>query len=162
MSLGLKRDYRFHQGYYKPKYPSKYIGKEPPIYRSGIELKFFKFCDDSDNVIKWSSEPLGIPYFDPIANRHRKYYVDNFVEIKEGNVVKRYLIEIKAIKDTKKPERKKGKKKSSLLFEEATFTTNMCKWISANQFCKDNKMEFLLLGYSIKNGFESIPLNLNK
>lgn len=162
MSLGLKRDYRFHQGYYKPKYPSKYIGKEPPIYRSGIELKFFKFCDDSDNVVKWSSEPLGIPYFDPIANRHRKYYVDNFVEIKEGNIIKRYLIEIKSIKETKKPVKSKGKKKSSLLFEEATFTTNMCKWISANQFCKDNKMEFLLLGYSIKNGFESIPLNLNK
>jgi hypothetical protein len=160
VTLGLKKDKRFHQGYYKAKNPSKYIGKEVPIYRSGIELKFFKFCDDNPNVTKWSSEPFAIPYFDVVQNKHRKYYVDNYVEIKEGTVTKKYLIEIKDIKETKKPSSKKGKRKATILFEESRYATNMCKWSSASKFCKDNKLEFLLLGYSQKDGFQSIPLNL--
>lgn len=160
MSLGLKKDKRFHQGFYKAKFPQKYIGKEVPIYRSGIELKFFKFCDDNPNVLKWSSEPFPIPYFDVVSNKWRKYYIDNYVEIKEGAVTKKYLIEIKDIKETRKPAAKKGKRKASLLFEESRYATNMCKWTAASQFCKDNKFEFLLLGHSQKEGFQSIPLNL--
>lgn len=159
MSLGLKRDSRFHQGIYKPKNPNKYIGNTPPIFRSSIELKFFKFCDDNTNVISWSSENIIIPYFDSVTNKWRKYYVDNFVKIQEGNNIKKYLIELKDIKATKKPESKRGKKKANLLFEEATYKTNLCKWNFAKKFCKDHNMEFLLLGYSNKNGFESVPLN---
>ena len=160
MSLGLKRDKRFHQGYYRPKNAEKYIGKVQPIYRSGIELKFFKFCDDNPNITKWSSENIVIPYYDKVTNKWRKYYVDNFVEIREGNAIKKYLIELKDIKETKRPEAKRGKKKSTLLYEQATYETNMCKWSFANKFCKDHKMEFLLFGYSLNKGFEAVKLNL--
>lgn len=160
MSLGLLKDKRFHQGYYKPKYPEKYIGKVQPIYRSGIELKFFKFCDDNPNVLKWSSENIVIPYYDEVTKKNRKYYIDNFVEIKEGNTTKKYLIELKDIKETRKPDTKSKKKKSTLLYEQATWITNNCKWKYANKFCRENGMEFLLLGYSKKDGFESIQLNL--
>lgn len=158
--LGLKRDKRFHQGYYKPRNPEKYTGKGPIIYRSGLELKFMKFCDDSTNVIAWASEPVPIPYFDTVQGKWRNYYIDNFVEIKEGNIIKKYLIEIKDKKETKKPEMKKGKRKTTILYEQATFQTNCCKWRFAKKFCDDHGMEFLLLGYSLKDGFEAISLNL--
>lgn len=156
MGLGLKRDNRFHQGFYNPKSPEKYSGKEIPIYRSGIELKFFKFCDDNPNVVKWSSEPFPIPYFDNVTHKWRKYYIDNFVEILEGNIIKKYLIEIKDIKEARPPTKRKGKKKTTILFENARYETNKCKWSFAMKFCKEHKMEFLLLGYSLKNGFEKV------
>lgn len=159
MSLGLKRDFRFKQGFYKPKNPLKYIGTGGPIYRSGIELKFFKFCDDNPNVLKWSSENISIPYFDKTTNKWRRYYVDNYVEIVEGNVIKKYLIELKDIKETRKPEPKKGKRKTTILYEQNTYQTNMCKWSFANTFCKEHNMEFMLLGHSQKHGFEHIKLN---
>lgn len=161
MSLGLKRNPKFHQGFFNPKNPDKYVGREIPIYRSGIELKFFQFCDDNANVLKWSSENIIIPYYDPVQKKVRKYYVDNFVEIKEGNEVKKYVIEIKDLKATKEPEPKKHKRKATLLYEQTTWITNsQGKWPAAMKFCKDNGFEFLLLGYSQSNGFERVPLSL--
>ena len=73
-------------------------------YRSGLELKFFRFCDNSSNVLKWGSENIVVPYKNPLDNRHHKYYVDNFVVIKEGKEIKKYLVEIKPYKQTKKPQ----------------------------------------------------------
>ena len=35
----------FKQGYYKPKYPQKYRGEGPIIYRSSWERKFCYWCD---------------------------------------------------------------------------------------------------------------------
>lgn len=161
MSFGLVPNPNFHQGFYKPKNPEKYIGKEPPIYRSGIELKFFGFCDDNPNVLRWSSENIIIPYYDPVQKKARRYYVDNFVEIKEGTEIKRYLIEIKDIKATKEPEPKRGKKKAALLYEQTTWITNtQGKWPAAIKFCKEHGFEFLLLGYSQSKGFERVPLSL--
>ena len=154
--LGLKKDPRFKQGFYRPKHPDKVIGNDPIIYRSGIELKFFRFLDDNPNVIKWASEPIPIKYFDTARNKWRKYYVDNFVKIKEGKETKDYLIEIKDIKETKKPENKRGKKKKNLLYEQKTFETNCCKWAFAEKFCKEHDMSFLLLGHSKKEGFVKI------
>jgi|TARA_R110002110_G_scaffold248495_5_gene464682 hypothetical protein len=159
-SLGLKRNPKFKQGYYKPIDPSKVIGNTPIIYRSGIELKFFRFLDTNPNVIKWMSEPFAIPYYDSVQRKQRRYYVDNYVEILEGKILKKYLIEIKDIKETKKPNPKSKKKKTTLIYEQMRWCNNNDKWVSANKFCKDHNMEFLLIGHSNKNGFESISLNL--
>ena len=153
MSLGLKRDKRFHQGYYRLKNPSKYIGKEIPIYRSGIELKFFNWLDNNDNVLEWVSEGIVIPYKDNIKKCWRKYYTDAYVKIKEGDTIKQYIVEIKDIKETQKPNPKSKKKKSVLLFEQCRYETNKCKFYYASEFCKKNNMEFLLLGFSKKDGF---------
>jgi hypothetical protein len=83
--LGLNKNPKFKQGYYKPLNPQKYIGKAPIIYRSGLELKFMRWCDKTDTIQKWSSESIVIPYFDTIKKTQRKYYIDNYVEILEGN-----------------------------------------------------------------------------
>ncbi len=64
-SLPLKRDKRFNQGIYRPKNADKFIG-ETAIFRSGLELKFFRFCDNNPNVVKWGSENIVIPYYDTL------------------------------------------------------------------------------------------------
>ena len=156
MPLPLKRDKRFHQGFYNPRNPQKYIGTGQIIYRSSIEAKFMRFCDDNPNVIKWGSENVIVEYYDTILQKKRKYYVDNFVVIKEGNVLKKYLIEIKPLSQTKKPIDTKKRKKAHLLYEQCAFETNMCKWKTANEYAKNIGAEFLLLAYSEKKGWERI------
>lgn len=143
--LPLKRDKRFRQGIYKPKHPEKFIGKYA-IYRSGLECKFFQFCDNNPNVVRWGSENIKIPYVSKIDNRWHTYYVDNYVEIMEGKILMKYLVEIKPFKQTKKPEAKQGKKKSSLLYEQTQWIINHeSKWPAAQKFCKDRGWKFLIL-----------------
>jgi hypothetical protein len=143
--LPLKRDKRFRQGIYTPKNPKKYMGKTA-IYRSGLECKFFMFCDNNPNVLKWGSENVIVPYVSKIDGKWHKYYVDNYVEILEGTTVAKYLIEIKPYKQTLKPESKQGKKKSSLLYEQTQWIINHeGKWPAAMQFCKNRGWKFLIL-----------------
>lgn len=155
----LKRNPKFHQGYFKPNFPSKYIGKELPIYRSGIEKKFFLFLDNNPKVLRWSSEPFPIPYFDSVKNKNRNYYIDAYVEILEGREVKRYLVELKDHKETKKPDPKSKKKKSALIFEQLTYETNCCKWRFAITFAEQHQCEFLLISHSQNDGFLPVKLD---
>ena len=157
--LPLRRDKRYKQGYFKPLNISKYIGSDVPIYRSGIELKFFKFCDNNPNVIRWSSENVKIPYRDDVLKKDRMYYVDNFVEIREGNSIKKYLVELKDHKETVKPNPNSKKKKTTLIYEQCQWITNNCKWKSAIKFCEKYNLEFLLLAHSEKDGFMPVKLD---
>lgn len=143
--LPLKRDSRFKQGYYKCINPSKYIGKGDIIYRSGLELKFMLWCDKTDTIVKWSSESVIIPYYDSFQKKHRKYYIDNFVEIQEGNIIKRYLVEIKPHKQTIEPKTTKGKRKANLLYEKIMYQNNCDKWKFAKDFAKKHDMEFIII-----------------
>lgn len=145
-NLPLNKNPKYKQGYYKPINESKYIGKGPIVYRSGLELKFFIFLDKNINVIKWSSESIPIPYFDPIKRCQRKYYVDNYVEILEGDITKKYLIEVKPYKQTLEPKAGKGKKKTHLIYETAQWITNsQGKWPACKEFAKQHGMEFIII-----------------
>jgi len=159
MPLPLNKNPRFHQGYYKTIHTEKYIGKELPIFRSGIEREFFIFLDKNPNVLRWSSESIVIPYFDAVKLKNRKYYIDNYVEIKEGNIIKKYLIELKDHKETKKPNPKSKQKRSTKLYNECQWITNNCKWKYAVEFAKKNNCEFLLLAHSKKDGFLPVKLD---
>jgi hypothetical protein len=151
MSLALKRDHRFRQGFFKPKNPEKCLNKEC-VYRSGLELSFFQFCDNNPNVIQWGSENVVVEYFDSLQKKNRKYYVDNYVKIKEGNIVKKYLVEIKPFKQTQPPKEGKRRKKSSLLYEHVQWRNNCDKWAFAKAFAKKHGMEFLILTEKEING----------
>ena len=114
--------------------PQPLVGTKA-TYRSGLELKFFRFCDNSPNVLKWGSENVIIPYRSPLDNRAHKYYVDNLVIIKEDEQIKKYLVEIKQYKQTKKPQTK-YRKKSHLIYEQRAYITNQAKWEAARDYCK--------------------------
>jgi len=143
--LGLNKNSKFKQGYYKCINPIKYIGKGPIVYRSGLELKFMLWCDKTDTIIKWSSESIVIPYYDSVQHKDRKYYVDNYVEILEGDITKKYLIEIKPHKQTLQPVTTKGKRKASLLYEQLQWVNNTDKWKFAKEFAKKHGMEFIII-----------------
>ncbi len=94
---------RYHQGFFQPTNPDKYKSIDKKIiYRSSLELKFCEFCDKSPRVLKWVSEPFGIPYFHPFkkddSNRpiQNNYYPDYYIEmVVAENKVETYLIEVK-------------------------------------------------------------------
>ena len=84
----------YKQGYYKPKFPLKYRGGDPIIYRSSWERKFCHWCDHNEDVIYWISEPFSIPYFSLLDNKWHKYYPDFFFKMKKGDTTQEYVVEI--------------------------------------------------------------------
>jgi len=141
--MNLQKNNKYRQGVFTPVNKDKFLGTTA-IYRSGLELKFMRFCDNNPNVIKWGSENVVIPYISPLDGRAHKYYVDNFVIIKEGDQIKKYLIEIKPSKQTIPPVTK-YKKKEHLIYEQSMFVKNQAKWQAATAFCKKKGLEFLIL-----------------
>lgn len=136
---------RYTQGIFRPKNPSKYIGKETPVYRSGWECKFFRWCDDNPNILEWASEAVVIPYINPLDNKTHRYHTDGVVIIKEGDKITKYLIEIKPSSQTVAPVASKRKKQRTLLYETQQWVTNTAKWKAAQQWCDRNKFKFLIL-----------------
>lgn len=141
--MSLRQSSKYRQGVFIPVNKEKFLGTKA-IYRSGLELKFMRFCDNNPNVIKWGSENVVIPYISPLDGRAHRYFVDNFVVIKEGNCVKKYLIEIKPSKQTLPPATK-YKKKDHLLYEQTMYLKNQAKWQAAAEFCKKKGLEFLII-----------------
>ncbi len=134
---------KWRQGIFVPNNQDKFIGTKA-TYRSGLELKFFRFCDNSANVLKWGSENVIIPYRSPLDNRAHKYFVDNLVIIKEDDQIKKYLVEIKPYKQTKKPQTK-YRKKSHLIYEQRAYITNQAKWSAAREYCKKCGYTFIII-----------------
>ena len=71
-----------YKGRFKPKNISKYKGDPTKvIYRSLWELRFMRWCDQRDSVLKWASEEVIIPYRSPIDGRRHRYFPDFWVKI---------------------------------------------------------------------------------
>jgi hypothetical protein len=143
----IRRDKRWKQGLYTPRYPEKYLGNVNEIfYRSSWELNAFKMLDGNPNVIGWASEEIAIPYAKPMVKGNHLYYInsiyypDLYVEYNdaEGNFV-RELIEIKPHKQTK-PSRARNYSKK--LNENYTFQVNKHKWEAAVAWCEKRNIKF--------------------
>ena len=111
------------QGYYKAKNPDKYIGDtELIIFRSSWEFGLCKYCDMSPSVLRWSSEPVSIPYFDRVSkleecaklgldpNNPSNWEVKNYntdfwfeTDRGEGEETEKIFVEIKPSYKLKKP-----------------------------------------------------------
>lgn len=105
-----------NQGYFHPVNESKYIGDVTKIiFRSGWEFKFLQFCDVNDNIIRYSSEAVQVPYIDPFDKKVHRYYIDMFIEMRcsDGSIAK-WLLEIKPDKYTKIPLPPKKKTKKAI------------------------------------------------
>jgi hypothetical protein len=139
----FKKDPRYTQGIFVPRNKEKFLGSKA-IYRSSLELRFMKFCDNNQNVVKWGSENVVIPYLNPLDGKIHRYFVDNFVQIKEGDKIKRYLVEIKPSKQLSPPTTK-YRKKSNLIYEQTMYITNQAKWQAARDWCNKKGLEFIIL-----------------
>jgi hypothetical protein len=129
---------------YEPKNPEKYVGNPNNIIcRSNWERKFCKYLDDNDNIIRWSSEEIKIPYISTIDKQVHQYYPDFVFEAKKEEKIETFMIEIKPKKQTIQPLPRKNKR--AYLNECITFETNTCKWKAATAYCQDKGWTFKIL-----------------
>ena len=131
---------------YKPTNPQKYTGNPNNIIcRSSWERKFCQWCDRKDNVISWASEEISIPYVSPKDNRIHRCYPDFLIKVKEyNNKIQTYVVEVKPKKQTLPPKPRKRITKS-YIYECTTYAVNQAKWKAANEFCKDNRINFKIV-----------------
>jgi hypothetical protein len=141
---------KFRQGYYKPENLEKYTGDPTKIiYRSSWEYKFCRYCDLTPEIIKWSSEPFPIQYFDPIQQKQRSYFVDFYIRVKtRDEKEKDYLVEVKPKAKLRPPilEAKKtlkNVKEYNYLMEE--FINNKAKKDAAEEFAKKINYKYMIV-----------------
>ena len=135
-----------YKGRYTVKNPKKYVGDiSKVIYRSSWELRCMNYFDQNENVLKWSSEELAIPYISPIDKRWHRYYPDFVIQVlDEQKRVKTIMIEVKPEKQTRPPQPRKRTTKRYIQ-EVKDWGINSSKWIAAREYCADRKWEFKIL-----------------
>jgi hypothetical protein len=141
----LNRHSKYTQGFYKPMFPSKYVGDTSNIvYRSGLELKYYKFFDFNPAILEWKCEEIVIPYFNPCDNKIHRYFVDVWIKYKtKKNEIKQAIIEIKPLAQVKRPVEKKNRR--TYVQEVNTYITNVAKWEAATEAAENTGMEFKIL-----------------
>lgn len=126
MSLG-----KFAKGIYKVKNVEKYLGNKAPVYRSGWEFTFCTFCDNNPSILEWSSEPVKIPYRDPLTGKATVYVPDFLIVYVDKNMKKHVeLIEIKPSKQTFREQVGKNP------YDQAQYVKNMAKWAVAREWAR--------------------------
>ena len=131
---------------YTPLNEEKYIGKELPVCRSSWENTFCHWCDTNPDIVKWGSEALQIPYYDPIKKKNRRYFPDFLLRIKDKDGKEtNHLVEIKPYKETIPPVITKGKSEKTIIHEATAYITNQAKWKAAITHCKKHNLEFKIL-----------------
>ena len=100
--------------------------------------------DSNSGVIKWSSEELPIPYFDPSTNRRRRYFVDFVVTVKTANGTLTQLVEIKPSAQCV-PPKVPQKKTRRFINEMLTWGTNQAKWKAAEEYAADRGWKFKVI-----------------
>jgi hypothetical protein len=133
------------KGTYKPINSEKCKNPNLIVYRSSLELKFMIWCDKNTRVLEWGSENVVVPYVSPVDGKIHRYFVDMYVKIKEKDVVRKYLVEIKPARQTQPPKPSKRKKTSTVIYENATWQINLAKWEAAKQFAKKYNMDFIII-----------------
>jgi hypothetical protein len=156
----------YHQGYFRPANLSKYKGDPTQIiFRSEWERKFCAWCDMHPNIIKWSSEPVAIPYINPCAklvngvyqSAMHNYYVDFFVTIQKENAQESWLIEIKpgmqvptsdqilrVSKMLNEEKNRTDKKIRRYNNELKTLLVNRAKFLAAKKFAEQRGCKFAI------------------
>lgn len=130
---------KFESGIFTPANPEKYKGPNPPRYRSSWELTFMRMADRHPNIVSWASEPIKIPYMNPLT-RKLSVYVPDFLMVYKDKHGKQHqdLIEVKPAKETHLSEaRSQG--------DKLRYAVNMSKWQAAAIFCKKHGLEFKVI-----------------
>jgi len=131
---------KFSQGLFKLKNPEKYMGNKTPIYRSGWEFTVMTFCDNNPAIQQWSSEPLKIPYRDPLTGKNTVYVPDFLVSYLDKFQKKHVeLWEIKPAKHTLKERVGKNP------YDQAQYVKNQAKWASASAWCQQQGIKFRII-----------------
>lgn len=129
-------------------------------YRSGYELKIYRYLDLNPNVVRWGAEFIEIPYtkrsvkktkwgeYQWTESSHR-YYPDVYYELKKSDgSISKVLAEIKPYSETKQPVLSKSATKKQLEnFEYSMnlWNANMYKWKQAIEYSSNREMKFVII-----------------
>jgi len=128
-----------YKGRFSPKNPHKYKGDPTDIiYRSSWERSVFKWCDDSPEIVGWSSEEIVIPYRCKTDKEVHRYFVDLHIQFANGKTL---LVEIKP-KSQAVPPQKRTKVTKAYLGEVFRWAKNESKWRAAEQYAADRGWTF--------------------
>lgn len=128
-----------NKGVFTPQFPSKYTGEYPIIYRSSWELEFMRYCDLHPGVMEWASEPVKIPYKNPLKGTQTVYVPDFLVTyMKAGGGKSTKLIEIKPMHEAMEAHARNSQ-------DVAIRTKNEAKWGAATQWAGRRGIDFLVL-----------------
>ena len=135
-----------YRGKYYPSFPRKYKGDQTNIiYRSLWERKFMVYCDKNAKILEWGSEEIALPYISPHDSRVHRYFPDFYIKVQENTgKIKRYLIEVKPLKQTTKPKKPKRQTKGYIR-EAFEYARNQAKWKAAREYCADRMWEFKVI-----------------
>lgn len=126
-------------GTYRPANPRKYAGRMPIVWRSTWELRVMQFFDRHPGVLKWASEPVAIPYTDPVTRRGAFYWPDFIVEyVDSAGRRHREIIEVK-------PAREAGLTEARDPETRAEIARNHAKWRAAAEWARRHRMGFRVL-----------------
>jgi len=103
------------------------------------------YCDTNQNVLEWGSEEIVLPYRSPVDNKIHRYFPDFYIKVQEATGrIKKYLIEIKPLRQCSPPPKPKRQTKK-YLGEAYEYAKNQAKWAAAREYCKDRMWEFKVL-----------------
>lgn len=130
---------KFAQGGYVIRNAAKYVGRGEPRYRSSWEWAFMNFCDTNENIMQWASEPVRIPYRNPLTGKMTTYVPDFIVTYKgPNNTLRAELIEIKPRSQSLIEEKQSQR-------DRAQVAINYAKWDQATKWAKANGMTFRVI-----------------
>jgi hypothetical protein len=128
-----------YRGKFTPKNKDKYVGDYTNItYRSLWERNTFRWIDANNDIVKWNSEEVVIPYRCATDNKMHRYFIDLWFKTKDG---KTYIIEIKPKSQTT-PPKSPARRTRKYISEAMTYAKNQSKWMAATEFAKDNGITF--------------------
>ena len=136
---------KWNQGIYSPQHAEKYRGTLPIVYRSGLELKMMRWCDENVHVKQWGSESIIVPYLSPRDGKIHKYFTDFVLMLETPTGTKKYIVEVKPFSQTIPPSQKGRKNKNTLLMEQLRWAVDSSKWQSARQWAEQHGYLFMLV-----------------
>ena len=130
---------KWANGLYTPKNPEKYIGAHTPRYRSSWEYTFMTFADTHQGVLYWASEPIKIPYKNPITGKATIYIPDFFVVY--TNKFGQHKAEVVEIK----PKNQSLQEAKTSARNKLIIAVNHAKWAAASRYCQTKGYEFRVI-----------------
>ena len=149
-NLTPRKDSQYKQGYYKLVNPEKYLGDpQKIIFRSSWEKRFATYCDHHSRILLWSSEPMQIPYLNPLDGVVKPYNVDFYVRVQTENGYKEYIVEVKPSRQLQQPQYPTGriteKKMTSYTNAMKSYLVNIAKFKAAKDYALTRGWEFIVV-----------------
>jgi len=124
---------------YTPRNPSKYRGTYPITLRSSWEVSFAQKCDLTPTILEWASEPIEIPYRNPLKQKQSIYIPDFMIKaVNTQGIVETKLIEIK-------PAKEALAEKAVSEYDKMSLMVNQAKWLAASAWCARRGIKFVVL-----------------